>query len=123
VAHHVSKASLSLTIFWHWTRVRQFECAPDDATRRSKIVHDLPFQFATKMKRESLLPEIVDQTHADNPQWGELGVGASVASKKLSEEFSSIPSACPSKFQGAAIFDLEADQKCLKDCNSGNYYK
>ena len=37
------------------------EGAPDDAARRLKIVHDLPFQFATKMKRESLLPEIVDQ--------------------------------------------------------------
>jgi class 3 adenylate cyclase len=37
------------------------EGAPDDAARRLKLVHDLPFQFATKMKRESLLPEIVDQ--------------------------------------------------------------
>jgi class 3 adenylate cyclase len=37
------------------------ESAPDDATRRLKVVHDLPFQFATKTKQESLLPEIVDQ--------------------------------------------------------------
>jgi adenylate cyclase len=37
------------------------ESAPDEAARRLKIVHDLPFQFATRTKRESLLPAIVDQ--------------------------------------------------------------
>ena len=37
------------------------ESATDEAERRLKMVHDLPFQFATKTKRESLLPAIVDQ--------------------------------------------------------------
>ena len=34
---------------------------PDVAAHRLKIVHDLPFQFATKTNRESLLLEIVNQ--------------------------------------------------------------
>src|SRR5271163_749207 len=37
------------------------DCAEDSASRRLKMVCDLPFQFATKLKLESLLPAIVDQ--------------------------------------------------------------
>jgi adenylate cyclase len=36
-------------------------CAGDAAARRFKLVCDLPFQFASKTKLETLLPEIVDQ--------------------------------------------------------------
>jgi len=37
------------------------DCAEDSASRRLKMVCDLPFQFATKLKLELLLPAIVDQ--------------------------------------------------------------
>ena len=37
------------------------DCAGDTAARRFQLICDLPFQFATKTKLETLLPEIVDQ--------------------------------------------------------------